>query len=85
MLPSATIFPSLAVLFKLHEEADRPLHFRDQVVEHRPHGLEDRLGFFGLERVRFRCSALVKVTFISLVIALVKWLPPSGMLRCHTR
>ena len=35
--------------------------------------------------LRFRCSALAKVSFNSRVRALVKWLPPSGMLRCQTR
>jgi hypothetical protein len=36
-----------------------------------------------LVALRFRCSALAKVSFSSLVSARVKWLPPSGMGRCQ--
>ena len=42
------------------------------------------LGSWAVVALRFRCSALAKVSFISLVSALVKWLPPSGTLRCQT-
>ena len=34
---------------------------------------------------RFRCSALAKVSFSSLVRARVKWLPPIGTFRCQIR
>ena len=43
------------------------------------------LGSWAVVALRFRCSALAKVSFSSLVSALVKWLPPSGTLRCQTR
>ena len=36
-----------------------------------------------LAAFRFRCSALAKVSFSSLVRARVKWLPPSGIGRCQ--
>ncbi len=42
------------------------------------------LGSWAVVALRFRCSALAKVSFISLVSALVKWFPPSGTLRCQT-
>ena len=42
-------------------------------------------GFSAFIALRFRCSALANVSFSSLVSALVKWLPPIGMLRCQTR
>ncbi len=37
---------------------DRPLHFGDQVVEDRPHRLEDHLGIFRLPRVSFQVFGL---------------------------
>ena len=36
-----------------------------------------------LAALRFRCSALANVSFISFVSARVKWLPPSGTGRCQ--
>ena len=42
------------------------------------------LGSAAAVALRFRCSALAKVSFISFVRALVKWFPPKGMLRCQT-
>ena len=38
--------------------ADRALDFGQQVVEHRPHGLEHRLGVFGLRGVALQMLGL---------------------------
>ncbi len=44
-----------------------------------------RRGSSAFRALRFRCSALAKVSFNSFVSCLVKWLPPIGILRCQTR
>ncbi len=63
------------------EIADRALQLGQHVIEHGPHGLEQQLQFSAVAAFRLRCSAAANVSLSSLGAALVKWFPPSGMLR----
>ena len=85
-LPKAMTRPILAAAVEIREIAQRPLQLGQQVVEHAAASPGTRpWDPAAVVALRFRCSALAKVSFNSLVSALVKWLPPSGMLRCQTR
>ena len=74
----------LGVAVRVGEVAQRALHLADEVVEHRlERGRGSSSAPGDLAALRLRCSALAKVSFMSLVRARVKWLPPSGIGRCQ--
>ena len=57
-LPKATTRPIFAVRSRLREVADRALQLGQQIVEHRPHGLEHGLRIGGRRGVALQVLGL---------------------------
>ena len=77
--------PDLVGPIEIREITDRPLQFRQEIVEDGLHRLKHRLRIGRRRRIPLEMLGLGERQLQLAASALVKWVPPRGIGRCQTR